>query len=762
MFLFKTSNQDNTDHDELIKNIVKSSLKSTCTVLSFIIVFELYFFINSINHAKNFGWIGPWYRACYLSLLIESIVGLCLIIYCNKDYDNRHRIMNWLSPIYSALITIWALSVTYLDCLKSQKCSPIIIMTILLCIPACIYVNPRFYHGLNIVANLIMLSMLIWAPGGGDTADIYNYIVFALIQTIVSRFFLSTKYNYYKSTQESIRHEKEVAELKLNEERMQQAKTQTEKMSLMLIKTLSDTIEAKDEYSRGHSNRVSEYAALIAEKMGLPSEEISKIKYAATIHDIGKIGVPDTILNKPSTLTEDEYEIIKSHSIIGADILQNIEVISHTADIVRHHHERYDGKGYPVGLKAEEISIGARIIAVADAYDAMNSERIYRKQIEREAIIEEIEKNKGLQFDPEIADVFLELLQLGAIDLVTDKDYGIVNNGVDALNSINEDAEKLISAVVNTMRYSNATNKTDILTGLLLRGYGEEKIVEMMKSKPGAIIFCDMDNLKTINDRFGHKCGDKALKILGSVIGKYDNKGVACRVGGDEFLLYLDDVDENDVIETLNSIISDFKEVTDKDATINIASVSAGAYLTDTSDIYSNALSKADKALYHIKQRGKAGYYIYHDDVDLEKHDNHVDIRQVTKIIEEAGKYDGALDVEYRQFAKMYDYLSKVCERYGHSCSVVLVTLDARHNKTMYIDSIEQGMNCMEMAIKNTIRNVDVCTRYSSLQFLIVLLEAGQENVDAIMNRIFTSFHKMSPGTDLIPKYEVSTLFEKS
>lgn len=760
--LLRKPNHDNSNHDELVKNIVKSCLKSTCVVLSCIIIFELYFYINCVNHASRFGLIGTWYRACYLSLLIESVIGLCLIIYCNKDYDNRYRIMKWLSPIYSTLITIWALSITYLDCLKSQKCSSIIIMTILLCIPACIYVNPRFFFIMNIVANVIMMSMFIWAPGGGDTADIYNYLVFAIIQTIVSRFFLTTKYNYYKSAQDVIRHEKEVVDLKLKEEKMVQAKKQADEMTMLLIKTLSDTIEAKDEYTRGHSNRVSEYAALIASKMGLSDEKVEKIKYAATLHDIGKIGVPDTVLNKPSRLTDEEYEIIKTHSNIGADILQNIEMISYTADIARHHHERYDGKGYPDGLKGDENSIDARIVAVADAFDAMNSKRIYRTPLAREVIINEIEKNKGLQFDPKVADAFIALLNSGAVDALSDSEKNKDNNSDDIINIINDDAEKLLSAVVSTMRSSNVGNSTDFLTGLPLRGYGEEQIVELMKVNPGALIFCDMDNLKTINDRFGHKCGDKALKTLGEVIGKYGENGVACRVGGDEFLLYLANVNEKAVIRVLDAIISDFMAAIKDDKTINIASVSAGACLTSTTELYSNALSKADKALYHVKQRGKAGYYIYQEEIDSVKQDNHVDINQVAKIIEAAGKYDGALDVEYRQFAKMYDYLSKVCERYNHSCSVVLVTLESRFNKTTYIDNIEQGMQYMEMAIKNTIRNVDICTRYSSIQFLIVLLEAGQNNVDIIMNRIFASFYKMSTETDLIPKYEVTSLFKNN
>ncbi len=546
-------------------------------------------------------------------------------------------------------------------------------------------------------------------------------------------------------------------EMQHREELMVQQKKQADEMTKLLIRTLSDTIEAKDEYTRGHSSRVSEYAELIAKKMGLPEEEVDSIRYAATLHDIGKIGVPDTILNKPSKLTDEEYSIIKTHSSIGADILKNIEIIAHTADIAGHHHERYDGKGYPEGLKADEISIGARIVAIADSFDAMNSRRIYRKPLSRDIIISEITKNRGIQFDPEIADAFLELLESGAIDKIASNNQEQADDDIAGFH--NEDAEKILSAVVTSMKSSSGSS-TDLLTGLSLRSVGEEKIAHLISEKPGALIFCDMDNLKTINDRYGHKSGDKALKMLGEIIGKYGEKGVACRIGGDEFLLYLDDVNEKSAIELVNKIDEEFRLAVKDDQTISVATLSAGICLTKPTDIYANVLSNADKALYHVKQRGKAGYYIFHDNMESDANDHHVDIGQITKSIEAAGQYDGALNVEYRQFTKMYDYLHKVCERYGHTCSVILVTLDARNKDTMYIDEIEQGMNYLEMSIRNTIRNVDICTRYSSVQYLIILFEAEKDSIDNIMSRAFASFYKMNTNSDLVPRYETSTLFE--
>lgn len=195
------------------------------------------------------------------------------------------------------------------------------------------------------------------------------------------------------------------------QEELDKRKKNIEEMSLQLMQMLSTTIEAKDEYTKGHSHRVAEYSVLIARELGWNEKELSNLKNAAHLHDIGKIAIPDTILNKPSKLSEEEFSIIKEHTIIGANILKNISLIDHVQEIVRNHHERYDGNGYPDGLKGKEIPLHARIVAVADSYDAMSSQRIYRNQLPPEKIIQELENNKGTQFDPEITDIFLKLLR---------------------------------------------------------------------------------------------------------------------------------------------------------------------------------------------------------------------------------------------------------------------------------------------------------------------------------------------------------------
>ena len=177
------------------------------------------------------------------------------------------------------------------------------------------------------------------------------------------------------------------------------------------IETFTGFIDAKDPYTNGHSKRVAKYTRLIAEQMGYEGEELDRIYYVALLHDCGKIGVPDNILCKPGKLTDEEFQIIKSHTVRGGEILDHFKSLEDVNEGALYHHERYDGKGYPKGLAGEEIPLIARIICVADSFDAMNSNRVYRKKLTKEYIINEIESNKGRQFDPAIADVMLKLLR---------------------------------------------------------------------------------------------------------------------------------------------------------------------------------------------------------------------------------------------------------------------------------------------------------------------------------------------------------------
>lgn len=555
-------------------------------------------------------------------------------------------------------------------------------------------------------------------------------------------------------------------EARRNNELIESRRRQTEDMSLQMMRTLSTTIEAKDKYTDGHSQRVAEYAASIARELGWKEQDVNNLRNAAYLHDVGKIGVPDTILNKPTCLLPEEREIIQKHTVNGADILKNITLIDHVEDVARYHHERYDGKGYPEGLKGEEIPIHARIVAVADSYDAMNSKRIYRNALSKETIRKEILQNKGGQFDPLIADTFLKLLDENRIQDTDDKNSAVGDFlGFEADGT--EEAGRFLSGVMRTMKSQIDTENTDFLTGLPTRNQGESQIVQCMQEHAGCLVFLDLDNLKKINDIYGHKSGDRSLKVLGNIISNGINKSIACRLGGDEFLMFIPDVTKEQAEEVVGQIFTEFTSSKDADIEIRDASLSGGLCMCTRGDSFQNCYSKADKALYFVKQNGKNSFSFYHK---LGKNKSAMqgsgnDLEQVVRSLRKSGNYKGALDLDNREFAKIYEYVSQLGERYQHSCHLVMITMDFPSDETTFIEKIEQALECMEKAIRQNIRNVDVCTRYSSMQYLLILMEVGEKNISMVLDRIYTQYYQLYGENDVLPRYEfvpMLTLTEKA
>lgn len=232
----------------------------------------------------------------------------------------------------------------------------------------------------------------------GITAFVLTVVIIVLIMQGNKRFY------YYD---QALEMRAEVEKQAKAAERRRQSR---ERLAWQTVQALANTIDAKDAYTNGHSTRVAKYAEMIAVKMGYADEKLEQLRYAALLHDIGKIGIPNEIINKPSRLTDEEYEIIKTHPVIGGNILDEITEIPDITIGARWHHERFDGKGYPDQLKEYEIPELARIIGVADAYDAMTSKRSYRGVLPQEVVREQVEKGKGSQFDPEIADIMLQLM----------------------------------------------------------------------------------------------------------------------------------------------------------------------------------------------------------------------------------------------------------------------------------------------------------------------------------------------------------------
>lgn len=539
-------------------------------------------------------------------------------------------------------------------------------------------------------------------------------------------------------------------ELQRQKKELAKRKRQMEKVSLQMIQTLSTTIEAMDEYARGHSHRVAEYAALIANELGWDSEEIMNLKYAAHLHDIGKIGIPDMLLNKPACLTPEEYSVIKEHTVIGAEILKNISLIPHVAEVARSH---YDGTGYPDGLAGENIPLSARIVAIADCYDAMNSKRIYRNALPPEKIFKEIENNRGIQFDPELTDIFLNLLCDDRVHICEHCEF---LEDDPELPFIENEIENFVSNVMSTLQTQEDSESFDFLTGLPMRSRGEKLTAQFMQQYSGCLIFIDMDNLKKINDIHGHKAGDRALKVLGTLLTESSQNSVVCRLGGDEFLLFIPETDKEQVTAFIQDLFEKFEHATSKDPEIQYASISAGLYLSTKGEPFEDCYSKADKALYHVKQNGKQGFFFYQQ-MELDFSEDEVtgkDLGLIAHALSKSGRYNGALNLDYREFAKIYEYMNHLNERYKHHCFLIMVTIDTAPGSVTYTENREYALSCMAQAIHKKIRKVDICTHYSSMQYLLILYEPDETQIPKVMDRIFQYYDTLYDKKDFIPSYE--------
>ncbi len=186
--------------------------------------------------------------------------------------------------------------------------------------------------------------------------------------------------------------------------------TKMRKVYLDTIRALAAAIDAKDPYTKGHSERVAETSVALAQELNLSDRDIENIEYTALLHDIGKIGIADNILGKNSRLTDKEFDKIKEHTTMGAKIIEPVDFLKNSYEAIYHHHEKYNGAGYPDGLKEKDIPLFARIITVADAYDAMGSDRPYRKKLNKDKILEELKDQSGKQFDPEVVKALISIL----------------------------------------------------------------------------------------------------------------------------------------------------------------------------------------------------------------------------------------------------------------------------------------------------------------------------------------------------------------
>ena len=548
--------------------------------------------------------------------------------------------------------------------------------------------------------------------------------------------------------QNRIRRVLELDELTRYLERKVMEKTaQIEKMTFETIATISSMIEAKDSYTKGHSVRVAEYSAGIAEGAGWSESAIQNLRYIALLHDIGKVGIPDNVLNKPGKLTDEEFGVIKSHTNIGGDILKEIKSIPEVEAGAKYHHERYEGTGYPCGLAGDEIPAVARIIGIADAFDAMNSKRVYRDSLSPERIREELVNGRGTQFDPNFLDIFLKLFDEGKLKAK--------ENVIAEPKTVSEESSFLMNRILKNLEEKARRKETpDYLTGLMNRHAGEAKIVQAMREMPGCLAFVDLDNLKTTNDTMGHLAGDFALKTVAEVLKQHQENGIAVRLGGDEFLYYMIGVTKEAAEQRVAELQKAFDEKKKQETMLAVSSISIGLCMCTPTDVYGDVLQKADKALYHVKHSGKGNFSFYEKKEEQKIQDAALDLRKLQGNLRDQGAYSGSLRVSYRDFARMYDFIRHLGDRFEYDIQLLVLSMDIKNYEEIYLDETENAMMYLEKAIQDSLRSVDVSTRFGSNQFLVALLNAQETDIECITRRIFEMFYSVYDKSSIELTYD--------
>lgn len=554
----------------------------------------------------------------------------------------------------------------------------------------------------------------------------------------------------------------ELNKLQTNLQQQLEEKTrQMENVMLQAITTVANTVDAKDEYTGEHSVHVARNAALLARELGWKDEQVFNIYYAGLLHDIGKISVPDAILHKPKSLSDEEWAVMKGHTTMGADILKDIHVVRMAGTVAMYHHEHYDGTGYPLGLVADDIPLEARIIAIADAYDAMSSNRVYRNKLRRERIIEELERGKGTHFDPDLVDVFLKMLRE---DKIQDSQIIKMFSGSEESSPAEESSQLLLKVMEVNNRAVKRDAMKDSLTGVFNRNYAERQINSYLRKKQqGACIMLDLDNFKQVNDRFGHVAGDEALKNLSTMLaGLLKEDAVLCRMGGDEFLVFLYEKKEKEQLRELAvAMLKEYDSLKEGKESIADTSLSIGiAAVPEDGSNYLELYNAADKALYASKRDGKNRYCFYNDAKasEAEERDMVIDIRQLQEMMDSDRSSRGSYQVPYGEFQRIYSFITRCMERNRQSAQLLLLSLKSNMKGWDAPEELDEEMKHLEQAIINSLRRNDVCTRYSSSQMLVVLIGINEEHMNLVTQRIIKKYKNAQENPRFVVTTEIMTI----
>lgn len=557
----------------------------------------------------------------------------------------------------------------------------------------------------------------------------------------------------------------ELDDLRKHLEKLVEEKTdEIEKTFIQAITTITYAVDAKDRYTKGHSVRVAQYCLAIAKKLNWSKQDCLNIYYTALLHDIGKIGIPDTILNKPVKLTDEEYSLIRNHTIMGANILRPITMVPGVCDGAQYHHERYDGKGYPYGLAGDDIPYVSRIIGIADAYDAITSNRIYEKGRGEEYAVNELKKGRGKQFDPYLTDVMLSIIEEG-FQFSDTPQFEFEDTKSE------EEADAFIMEVCKkTEAGAQRADDTDALTGFPIRKAFETSVNTYLNDPlhNGTMLLMDVDNFLYVNTNYGHIAGDRIIRRLADVIREQAiPEAHLCRISGDEFaIFYPGDFSEEWMEKIAEGLNRTFKEAVADIDTGHKLSLSIGiTYTKNPLERCRDLLQKCDKALYYVKRNGKNSYQILTRDTDeyTESQDKgfQIDIAELKSRLTEETPSVGAYSVEYGDFEKIYRLVARSISRSKKDAQIILFSLTENIHGTMDISDLNEAMNILESCIIGSLRKGDVTARYSSSQQVVIMIDSNQKNGHMIAERIITNYSRMYDNYNMDLVYNIEQVSAK-
>lgn len=543
------------------------------------------------------------------------------------------------------------------------------------------------------------------------------------------------------------------------ESEIKKQKKKVSDLSFQAMITIAHTIDLKDRYGEGHSLRVALYSREIARRLGWTVEELENLYNVALLHDIGKIAIEDSILNKMGTLTEQEYESVKRHTKVGADIVKNTTFIPGIKEGISYHHERYDGTGY-VGLKGKDIPLIARILAVADAVTAMEEDRPFRRRLSSMELEKELISNKGKQFDPDIVNVAVEMLHEGY-----DVDEKLAQMMKQIPGDVSETGELMRQVVTTSTQETKSELEKNSLTGFLNRRSFEEKIEKFLR-KPmsyGTFFMMDMDNFKSVNDTYGHLAGDELILIFADIIKNcVREQDFVCRVGGDEFAIFFPYLDKEKVIrKRADEIMSCFAKERERLGYSN-CSVSIGTmtkYAKSNNMDYDKLYKCADNALYYVKNNGKDDFHIYASAImdggmdSLEQ--EQLDVQQLIQRVAERKEYMGAYRVEYDSFSYIYRFIARNVERTKQPVQIALFTFPLKEKSEEEVMKIQNSLALLEKAIAQSLRRGDVTSRISLTQQIVILMGANKENGMHVVDRMVQCYDGLAGEEGLKIEYDI-------